>query len=518
MTVEPEARGTVETALLASYPDAVRALGALVADLFPPPASSSALAWTVDRAVSRDVADTSAVASRLGVALDAILHQPLTLSPRDPSARPRPPEPDALPPSHPGSAAAAVHAAVATLTDTVVRAEALLTVPGAAAARERAELACQAHHNGWYVEAERLFLQAADQIPTEPFFWFGAGVAAADIDADRGSRHLRRAARYLRSADPAAAVYAEMTAALVLAHSGWEDRAHEILVETEARLDLPCPALSLHLALLSDEPDRHLRRALEADPLLDVDVALLGLRATPARVERADTLGEELASLDVLQRRLRSVDDGPGWDDDESPPVPGSRRFSLAALEVDLRRRLERCRRDQQRAREAVIARERDRAAKERELARARSVVERRLDLRAVAPVLLLALVMVAVAVVAPGIGVRLGPWLASMVGLDGASGPTLFRVWSVLGLIGLASLLAAVLVVDIRPRLGGPSPVTPEQLAGLEQEVDQRRLSEFDAGRRLNQAQADGDLRIGRILDRRRHLLPRRPRFYPTS
>ena len=179
--------GAAERALSARHRAIADELRAIAEWPVPPYGSTSGFRFAYDRSASRDLADTSAVAQQLDVATRAIMEQPLALASTIGSTtepEPAPADPDAFFPFE--DPVDDRHLGLTSVRTT----EALLTVPSSVAAREKADQACRALNRGWHAEAEELFREAAELVPTEPFVWFGAGLAAGELDPARAADHL----------------------------------------------------------------------------------------------------------------------------------------------------------------------------------------------------------------------------------------------------------------------------------------------------------------------------------------
>lgn len=508
--------GAAEQALRTRHRSIVDEVEDAVGRETPLAPSASAFRVTSDPELGDDVLNTSAVAAELGVLLRAVEEQPLSVplldksntGPGSTAVGGEPPTPAAV--DRAPTPAAAVHEAVGTLTAVLTRAEALMAVPSQAVGRERGQLACRAYAQGWYDEAERMFLEAAERLPTEPYLWFGAGMSALNASVARAVGHLRRSARYLLATDPPAAAYVHIVAAAV--HERDDDRAGAaaLLASALDQLGAPCPAISLHLARLRPGDGVHLRRALEVDPLLEADViALQPVGASVALAERRRQSADELGSIEYSMAELRRVDDAPAWRD---PPSGGDQRFRpdglpLTRLEVELWTKLRRCEQEIDQARQAVTARQEARQAKEREISEATELTRGDLGYRTAVPMLL--------AGVAVALGLLSSFWLRGLIDIVVPLPALAVTVWVAVGRVGLVGFYLWLLIDQAWPRRHFHRARRAEQrLPELESQATQLRHSEFEARRRFSQAHQVAELRLRRVVNRRRQVVPRRPRF----
>jgi hypothetical protein len=568
--------GAAERALNGRHREIIERLRRAV-ETVPPYQSSSGFRFAYDPTAPRDIADASAVAQHLGVFIRAAVEQPLIVPPVDdlaaggtaveddggvgvePSVRGA--DPDL------GDTGSGV---VAEVPGSAESTTVVLTAPDRSVARDKAEQGCRALDNGWWAEAEELFVSGAASTPTDALLWFGAGLAASHLDADRAAEHLERASRYLLPTDPAGATYAILLAA---AHrEAIDDRggARLLLLGHAEALTSPCPTLSLHLARLGPEADRAERvtEALASDPLLEADLAALGFDRGGLVEARLVRSREEAALVEGVVAALRRVDGGPGWTDeppsedghalggdgaapegaapsttsaveppsDGSPdgtgtdpsadagPATGPRlrlvgdpsappeshpegELALTACEIGLWRQVEVCEEELVRAREAVEVRERARQDTDREIARLHEVARTDLNHLVAVPFFISA-VAIAVAIVALFVAGRL---MASR--LEGLSAVITGFTW--LGIMGLVALAGYQLF-----RAWWPHRTYPEARRALvvlpqrEWEASRLRQSEFNIHRRFNRASQEAELRMRRITHRRSFLVPRRPTF----
>lgn len=462
--------GSAQQAILARYHDIVDDLTTLgLAGAPSLAATSSAFGFVLDPGEGRDCADTSAVAQHLDVLVRAVAEIPLA-SGRQPGDET---DPD--------------------------RRSARLVVQG-----------CRALANGWYQEAEKLFLAAADASPTDALTWFGAGLAASNRNRSQAAEHFSRAARYLLVGDQPGAVYVSIMAAGLHERSGDRRQARQVLSDTLSQLDVACPALSLHLARLGPDRRSRLEEALAVDPMLEADLVALGLEVGPdaVAVRRARTVAE-IGQVEVAIAELRRVDGGPSRPDPpRDDPAGGSAgRLPLVAAEMALAAKAANCRAALAAA--ATVVAEREQLRRRREAAWSRQVEVAGSDLvhRTTVPVfcgcaaLAVALVIVAL------------------------SGHLLVRAWpgGRLVVAGVLWLVVAALLVGTgwlvvtawwprrryqRARLAKTA------LPQLRVEVSQRRDEEFEARRRYNRARHDAERKLARLAEGRKALRPCRPRF----
>ena len=532
--------GAAERTISVQYRGVVDELKSLAGGTRPSYAGSSAFRFAIDRSAGRAVADVSAVALEAGVLLRAVQEE--TLRPPDPWIAPPAPLPDGFPPTganpvvggpapgaggpggDPGGAAAAGPMPSGPETgggrpppdradapDGVVGARnALLTGIDSAAAKEKAVLGCRALERGWFEEATEIFLEGASLLPTDPFAWFGAGLAASRFDQAKAADHLARASRYLGPDDPAGAAYVAIVAAALLEEAGDVRAARQLLQRRVEELNITCPTISLHLARLGPVTSAHVSDALLVDPLLDVDVTVLGLDPEGESLrQRRQRTEHELSRLAYSIGELRKVGGGGQPPDPEPPPDDG--RFLLAGAEIQLWRKISACQREIERARFAVEEREAARREKERELTAARDTAAGDLDIEVALP-FFASCVVSSGAVVAAMVTSRL---------VAGAAPSLAFLATAVawVTIVGLVVLMVLRFVEEIWPRRNFSAARDAKgTLAGLEWDVSQLRNEEFEARRRFERARQDTELRIRRIIDHRRFVVPRRPAFAPTD
>jgi hypothetical protein len=364
---------------------------------------------------------------------------------------------------------------------------------------------------GWFEEAAELFLEATALLPTDPFPWFGAGLAASRFDQVAAADHLARSSRYLGPDDPAGAAYTTIVAAALLEESGDVRAARHLLQRRVEELNIACPAISIHLARLGPITSGHVDDALLVDPLLDADVTVLGLDPEGESVRRRrQRTGHELSRMAYSIGELRKVGgngqrvepDEPGFDDGAELP--------LARSEIQLWRKITSCRREIERAWFSVEEREAARRQAERELVSTRELAATDLDLRVAVP-FFASCVVSAAAVVAVTVASRLLAASSAWSGLATAA------AWSTIA--GLVFLIGLRFVEVIWPRRNfGAAREAAGAVPGLEWEVTKLRNEEFEARRRFERARQDAELRIRRIIDHRTFVVPHRPNFLTSA
>ncbi|MFV0526694.1 MAG: hypothetical protein ACK5RL_19595 [Acidimicrobiales bacterium] len=278
--------GPAEEAIRRRFGPVIDQLGEVLGDGGLPTASSSAFRFVVDDRARRDQADVSAVAASIGVVMRAVTDQPVD---------------EALLP--------------------VVVGDATGGFPAATAARELAVRAGQALRRGWDREATRLYVEAAERLHTDPILWFGAGLAASHREPATAVDYFLDASRFLEPDDPGAAAYAAILAAVVAEDSGDVRRARRLLRERSAALPRPCPALTLHLARLGPPRLPELGAALFADPMVEADLAALGL-------DRDGTVGDQRRrrterEIGQLNQAIEELYRLAGTGDADGPVGPG---------------------------------------------------------------------------------------------------------------------------------------------------------------------------------------------------
>lgn len=475
--------------------------------------TGSAFGYVRDQSVRRAVADSSAVAADLEVSLRAIIEDDLSvpapglIGPSAPRVTPSAPASPSGNEEHPPSSGAAQRPRPMSVTDQ------LLAAPASTAAWEKAEQACLALHRGWDDEAERLFTDATTLVPTDPFLWFGAGLASATSDPGRAARAMTNASRYLAPTDPQGGAYCAIAACVLWERQGNTPRARRTLEEHAELVDLPCPAIALHLARLDGERTQRIEEALSADPLVEADLMALGFfEHDDARArweERRRRTAEEIRLLEDSVDELRLVDGGPGWgaDRDRADGSDDEGALPLTRLEARLWRRVRTVDAALDAARHTVTERERARRAKEDELASELAVARRDLDTFGTLRFFLVGLV-VALALLAAMVWGRIfadaNPDSAWMIRVAVVAIQVALLAWA------LAEFLRAWWPRRHFARARQAQLRVPQ----LEWEAAQLRRGEFDVRRRFNRAAREAELRKGRISDRRKTIVPARPRF----
>lgn len=503
--------GAAERALSSRHRAIVEDLRLITDRLKAPYSSASAFRHAYDDAASRDVADTSAVAHQLGVLIRAMTEQAFGIAP---SVGSRTSRQEGI-----GSSESLVAATVAGgrqdrgagLTS-VLTSDSPLTVPASLAAREKAEQGCRALESAWYGEAEELFCEGTIFLPTEPLLWFGAGIAASFQDPVRGAVHLERAGRYLLPTDPAGSAYTAILAAGLREGADDARGARRLLQQQLVDLNVTCPTISLHLARIGPDRNRHVSDALGADPMLDADLLALGIDAEEATKERRRRTERELNALEYSISELRKVDGGPAWPDETTTGdrLDDGDGLSLVRLEVLLWRKIRACESEVDNARRVVQDQERARRQKEAEVALATEAATADLLHRTAVPFFFSA-VLIAMGVV--GL-LLLGQILVSAA--PSMATPITVAVW--LGQLGLIALAVRLFLQAWWPhRSYGRARRAKDALPHLEWEAAQLRQGEFDVRRRFNRASQDAELRIRRVIDRRHFLVPERPTFSST-
>ena len=491
--------GAAERALKTLHRPIVEDVAEIVGWATAPYDSTSAFRFAYDPDAPRHLADASAVAQEIGVLARAMVEEPLPLGSQldtddDDGDGDR---------SKGGADSAAPSGAVVT-------AESLLIVPSRVAAREKADQACRALENGWHAEAERLFVAGTDLAPTEPFLWFGAGLAASSIDAARAAEHLYQASRYLLPVDQSGAAYTSILAAALLERQGEVTAARRFLQRHVAELDTVCPAISLHLARLGADRRRHLADALGADPMLNADIAALGMDADDVIRDRRQRTVQEISQLDLSIGELRRVVGDldrtveAAADDD----LAEIRSLPLARTEVALWRKIALCESQLSEARGFLQSRIAARQVKEAQVAEAFRMSRTDLQHHTTVPFFFSAL-MVAFAMVAVFVVGTLARSVVSPVASTAIAG----LIW-----VFELALLAWVVRLFLKAWWPYRSYVRARQakidLPTLEAEAARLRDVESEVRRRNERASEDAELRIRRIVERRRFLIPRRPRF----
>ncbi|MDH3680585.1 MAG: hypothetical protein OEV40_11610 [Acidimicrobiia bacterium] len=400
--------------------------------------------------------------------------------------------------------------------------EALLSVPATVAARERAELGCRALAKSWYREAEKFFLAGVELTPTDPFVWFGAGLAASGLDATRAAQHLVQSSRYLTIDDPAAAAYVAILSAALLESAGDGPGARQVLRSRLDELNVVCPAISLHLARLGADRSYRLAEAISSDPMLDADLLALGLEASGDVIkQRRQRTEQELGQVDYSIAELRQINSQrAGADPDGDGAANGApsnggagstERLSLARIEVQLWRRIRACETEIDIARRVVEQRERVRREKEAELAQKVAIAEEDLVSGTTIPYFGLSL-LIAVGIVVSYVVGRTFAATYPVLAI-----PIAVLTWLVV--LGLVTWAVMGFVQAWWPhRRFAAARSVKRMLPTLEWEASKLREEEFMIRRRFRAASQAAELRISRIVDRRSVLVPRRPVFLATD
>lgn len=385
---------------------------------------------------------------------------------------------------------------------------ALLATPATMAAREKAEQGCRALAQGWHEEAEHLFVAGARLDPTDPTLRFGAGLAAWRQGSVRAADHFALASRYLAATDQPGSAYVAILAAGVQERLGDVALAHQLLTEAAARLDGPCPAITLHLARL--EPDRRAwgEAALDVDPMLEADLLALGLQPDrEVSTEHRFRIEWEINQLERAVAEVRRLDGGSGW-----PDAGPSRSFGrdvdhllVAQGELALAAKVASCRAALDAARSILDERSARRQA--REAAWQHEADEARADLRhrTVAPVFVACMVLAM-----GGLVVALGGRLAMRAAPGAGTAIAAVTYLVLLGfLIAAGWLFATTWWPHRRYRAARRADL---DLPQLRFEATRLREEEFDLRRRIRRAAHDVESRLARIAERRAAVVPRPP------
>lgn len=391
---------------------------------------------------------------------------------------------------------------------------ALLATPATMAAREKAEQGCGALARGWCEEAEHLFVAGARLDPTDPGLRFGAGLAAWRQGSVRAAHHFNLASRYLAPTDQAGSAYVAILAAAVQERLGDTDEARRGLTEAAARLDGPCPAITLHLARL--EPDRRSwgEAALNVDPMLEADLLALGLQPDrEVSTEHRFRIEWEINQLERAIAEVRRLDGGSGW-----PDAAPSRSFGrdvdhllVAQGELALAAKVASCRAAVDGARSILEQRTAERLV--REAAWQHEADEARADLRhrTVAPVFAACLVLAMT-----GLVVALGGRLAMRAAPS--AGTTIATVARIV-LFGLLVGAGWLFTTTWWPHRHYRSARRAcQELPRLRFEASTLRDEEFELRRRIRRAAHDVDTRLARIAERRASVVPRPPALLAVS
>lgn len=385
---------------------------------------------------------------------------------------------------------------------------ALLATPATMAAREKAEQGCRALARSWFAEAEQLFVAGARLDPTDPGLRIGAGLAAWRQGSVRAADHFDLASRYLAPTDQAGSAYVAILAAAVQERLGDVDVARQALTAAAARLDGPCPAITLHLARL--EPDRRSwgEAALNVDPMLEADLLALGLQPDrEVSTEHRFRIEWEINQLERAITEVRRLDGGSGW-----PDAAPSRSFGrdvdhllVAQGELALAAKVASCRAAVNGARTILEQRSAERQV--REAAWQHEADEARADLRhrTVAPVFAACMVLAVT-----GLVVALGGRLAMRAAPS--AGTTISTVARIV-LVGLLAGAAWLFTTTWWPHRHYRSARRAHQeLPRLRFEASVLREEEFELRRRIRRAAHDVETRLARISERRASVVPRPP------
>ena len=511
--------------------------------LRPPYTSSSAFAFAFDELSERDPADVSAVAHHVGAELNGVFEQPFA-SPDGPEpgpVQPTKPDADELPDNGSGAGGQQAAAATETVADpgdgtgsgpartgekptdssggqndgppapdpNLPSIEKLLSQPAGVSSRELAERASQALKKQWYRDAERLFVAATKANPTDPFAWFGAGLAAKDRSPRQAAAYLMRAAKYLQPEDPGGSAYAAIMASELLVSVNQSDTARRVLGSYADGLPDKCPAISLHLARLEQDSGARVRDAINSDPMMEADVLALGIdfghvaiddrrQVTKSEMER---IGQSILDL----RRVGGIPPDPLAGPDRLPTTDD--RLLLAWAEMNLWRRIDMCDREMDDARRRLESRSVAREEAEDIESKKAEVAAGDLQSSATIPFFLFSM-GTAVAVL---ITYALGRWLSA--GSPRFAAPISLTMWFVI----LCLLVLAFSVVSAvwRPfREIASARDAKAELPIHEYLVAQRRFDEINVRRSYRQASQRAELVLQRTVGRRTVIVPRRPTF----
>jgi len=483
---EADGPGAVVAALRTRFDDLTAEMRFLAAPNPPLYPSASAFRFTWDPEHGGDTTAASALAQELDLAIEAMTGSV------DLEVVPTP------------AADAATGAGLA----------ALLGAPATMAAHEKAEQGCRALARGWFEEAEQLFVAGARLDPTDPGLRFGAGLAAWRQRSVRAADHFNLASRYLAATDQAGSAYVAILAAAVRERLGDAAEAHRMLTEAAARLDGPCPAITLHLARL--EPDRRSwgEAALSVDPMLEADLLALGLQPDrEVSTEHRFRIEWEINQLERAIAEVRRLDGGPGWPDEGPSRSFGSDVDHLLVIqgELALAAKVASCRTAVEAARSLLDERAAERRA--REAAWQQEADGARAELRhaTVAPVVAACLVL-AVAGLVVALGGRLA--MRAVPAADVA-----ISAMAHLALIGLLAGAAWLFATTWWPhRRYRAARQARQGLPQLRFEAALLREEEFALRRRIRRAAHDVESRLARIAERRTAVVPRRPALLVAS
>ncbi|MGI9613498.1 MAG: tetratricopeptide repeat protein [Acidimicrobiales bacterium] len=535
--------GAAETTIVSKQRPIVDELRRMSSALRPPYTSSSAFAFAFDDLSERDPADVSAVANHVGAHLNGVFEQPF-VSPDGPEpgpVQPTRPTEDELQGEETGAEGAQWAAAGAeTVADpgdgtgsgpartgeptssnggqsagppppdpNLPSIEKLLAQPAGVSSRELAERASQALKKQWYRDAERLFVAATKANPTDPFAWFGAGLAAKDRSPRQAAAYLMRAAKYLQPDDPGGSAYAAIMASELLVSANQSDTARRVLGSFADGLPDKCPAILLHLARLEPDSAARVRDAINSDPMMEADVLALGIdfghvaiddrrQVTRSEMER---IGQSILDL----RRVGGIPPDPLSTPDRLPTTDD--RLPLAWAEMNLWRRIELCDREMDDARRRLESRSVAREEAEDIESKKASVAAGDLQSSATLPFFLFSMATVAAVLIT----YALGRWLSA--GSPRFAAPISLTMWFVI----LCLLVLAFSVASAVWRPFREIALARDAKAELpihEYLVAQRRFDEINVRRSYRQASQRAELVLQRTVGRRSVIVPRRPIF----
>lgn len=505
--------GAAETTLAAKHRPVVDELRRMAGGIRPPYPSSSGFAFAFDEASTRDAADVSAVADRAGAGLDGVLDQPFDT--------PTGPEPGPVQPVEIGVELEVEEIGgvedgeldaegIAEVEETELPSTAaLLSEPAGSAGRELAERACRALKKEWYREAERLFIEATKAAQTDPFPWFGAGLAARTRNKEQAAGYLLRAARLLGEEDPSGSAYAAIMAAELLESDGDAPRALRALDEFANQMAGRCPAISLHLARLEADSVERVRETIDADPMMEADVAALGIDLGHAAVltRHASTKGE-IERLGQAVMQLREVGGIPPNPVESPDRIDEPREgLPLAWIEMGLWQRVELCHLEIDEARERLEEREVARQDAEVEVAKAMEIARHDLLPRSTIPVFVLTMMVAIAAYLTYRIGRQL------VADLPVLAIPISLLMWFVI--VFLATVAVYWFVITLRPfRNYRAARAAKRILPKLRFLVAERRQDEILVAQTYDRASQHAEQVIDDTLGRRYVIVPRRPRF----
>ena len=520
--------GPAESTLAVEQRTLVDELRRMAGGLRPPYESASSMRFAFDERRGRDAADVSAAAAHVGVGLDGVFEQPF--------AAPDGPAPDtAQPPQTPaadadvtGPAATAGPAAAAKPTGEANAAatepspgdgvlpdlelpttEAPRSEPATAGSQGLAERATRALAKGWTRDSERLFIESTRANSTDPYAWFGAGLAARARDPRQAAAYFLRAARYLKPNDPEGAAYAAIVATNLLESIGQLRTARKVLRDFARDLPHDCPAISLHLARLEQDRTGLVSEAILADPMLEADVVALDMDLTGEVIEaRRKLTDRELTNLEMSILELRGVGGlapGPVPPPDIGPGAGDP--LALSRAEMNLWRRIELCDLEIAEARRRLEDREIARQEAETAEAKKAEKVSGQPKSSVILPFFFLS---VAVAVLALVIS-YVGRWLSASFPRFAA--PVSLTMWFIIVCLLLFAWYAfAAIRQPVRAIADARG--AKEELPVHEYLVAQRRYDEIRVRRSYRLASQQAELVIQRALSRRTTIVPRRPDF----